>query len=42
MNVIVAEFHRLHKLRVRYVPMVISSLIGNALRSAVTGAREAV
>jgi 4-hydroxy-2-oxoheptanedioate aldolase len=29
------------KLGVRYLPMVISGLIGNALRSAVAGAREA-
>jgi hypothetical protein len=42
MNVIVAEFHRLRKLGVRYIPMMISGLIGNALRSAVAGAREAV
>jgi 4-hydroxy-2-oxoheptanedioate aldolase len=36
----VTEFHRLRKLGVRYIPMVISGLIGNALRSAVAGARE--
>jgi 4-hydroxy-2-oxoheptanedioate aldolase len=36
----VTEFHRLRKLGVRYIPMVISGLIGNALRSAVAGAHE--
>ena len=33
-------FHRLRKMGVRYLPMVISGLIGIALRSAVAGARE--
>jgi 4-hydroxy-2-oxoheptanedioate aldolase len=36
----VADFHRLRKMGVRYLPMVISGLIGTALRSAVAGARE--
>jgi hypothetical protein len=36
----VADFHRLRKMGVRYLPMVISGLIGNALRSAVAGSRE--
>lgn len=36
----VADFHRLRKLGVRYIPMVISGLIGNALRAAVAGALE--
>ena len=36
----VADFHRLGKMGVRYLPMVISGLIGNALRSAVAGTRE--
>jgi 2-keto-3-deoxy-L-rhamnonate aldolase RhmA len=36
----VADFHRLRKLGVRYIPMVISGLIGNALRAAVAGSKE--
>jgi 4-hydroxy-2-oxoheptanedioate aldolase len=36
----VADFHRLRKMGVRYLPMMISGLIGPALRSAVAGARE--
>jgi 4-hydroxy-2-oxoheptanedioate aldolase len=36
----VADFHRLRKIGVRYIPMVVSGLIGNALRAAVAGARE--
>jgi hypothetical protein len=36
----VADFHRLRKMGVRYLPMVISGLIGTASRSAVAGARE--
>jgi hypothetical protein len=36
----VADFHRLRKMGVRYIPMVVSGLIGNALRAAVAGARE--
>jgi 4-hydroxy-2-oxoheptanedioate aldolase len=36
----VTDFHRLRKMGVRYLPMVISGLIGNALRAAVAGARE--
>ena len=36
----VAEFHRLRKMGVRYMPMVISGLIGNALRTAAAGARS--
>jgi hypothetical protein len=37
---VLLDFHRLRKMDVRYMPMVISGLIGNALRSAVAGARE--
>jgi 4-hydroxy-2-oxoheptanedioate aldolase len=36
----VADFHRLRKLGVRYLPMVMSGLVGNALRAAVAGVRE--
>ena len=36
----VADFHRLRKIGVRYIPMVMSGLIGNALRAAVAGSRE--
>jgi tripartite-type tricarboxylate transporter receptor subunit TctC len=36
----VADFHRLRKLGVRYIPMVISGLVGNALRAAVAGSKE--
>jgi hypothetical protein len=36
----VADFHRLRKLGVRYIPMVMSGVIGNALRAAVSGSRE--
>jgi 4-hydroxy-2-oxoheptanedioate aldolase len=36
----VADFHRLRKMGVRYLPMVMSGVIGNALRAAVAGSRE--
>jgi 4-hydroxy-2-oxoheptanedioate aldolase len=36
----VVDFHRLRKLGVRYLPMVMSGLVGNALRAAVAGVRE--
>src|SRR6202049_3443030 len=36
----VADFHRLRKMGVRYLPMVISALIGTASRSAVAGVRQ--
>jgi 4-hydroxy-2-oxoheptanedioate aldolase len=36
----VADYHRLRKMGVRYMPMVASGLIANAMRAAVSGARD--
>lgn len=37
----IEDFHRLRRIGVRYIPMVMSGVVGNALRAAVAGARQA-